>query len=418
MNEMLGLTPAMQQLNSSPTKSNVNKSESQGKGFLHSLKEILNDQSGKESLQELLSEFGGEIIDPQAIVDLLGELITEIPFEEGYLKEIMLQLDESQQLLDLFPKDVQLAIEELFQSEIPIEELIEAENLTDDPLHIVALLMALNYHEKESGLSFKQDQIQNVRQMLSTVFPIMQSENNFSSVREMTEKLANNLEKFLKGDQSVQQRNGGAEEWLRRLTQQMNEKRIAEQAYQQHLAQRDSTKPVAGLSMNLDMSNNHMSRLQQFVVHAGEQQADRPSEQQFLRQFQNILARSQFQNLGNGIQQLNIQLHPQSLGRLDITIQQINGVLVAKMMTTTAVARDLIEGQLQHLRNAFQTQQIQVDRIEVTQQQSSQQNSLKDQTNDESANHEEPSKDDQNKDEPSEEESFADFLEETINMEV
>ncbi|WP_096189124.1 flagellar hook-length control protein FliK [Evansella halocellulosilytica] len=422
MNAIVQMMASLQQMNGSLTEQKLSKegkTDADSK-FLLSLQKVLGSEETEYDLQtyiDVLEE--DETFDVAQLLRMIEELLEEIPYEDGYLHMGMLELDENKRLLNVFPTEIQEAVKALFEEGTPLEELVDEMSFVNEPLQLIAFMIAIAYQEKNEAVDIDQPTIRQFEQMISKAFPNFQQLSTSSSVRELNEALAKDLERFMKSEQSGPHRSLQPDEWTRRLTQQMNEKRIAEQVYQQHATQRDS-KTLSNVlpTMNVDLSNSHMSRLQQFIVHAGEQQADRPSEQQFLRQFQNILARSQFQNLGNGVQQLNIKLHPESLGRLDITIQQINGVLVAKMMTTTAVARELIEGQLQHLRNAFQAQQIQVDKIEVSQQQTAQQHSLKDQTNDESANKEETLKDDTNEEEAQGEESFADFLEETINMEV
>ncbi|UTR10864.1 flagellar hook-length control protein FliK [Evansella sp. LMS18] len=174
-------------------------------------------------------------------------------------------------------------------------------------------------------------------------------------------------------------------------------------------AGKEATAPI-----QIDPASSHLSRLQQFFLHTGSQPSERVTEEQFLRQFQSVLKGGVFRNMDNGIQQLTVKLHPQHLGRLDITIQQVNGVLIAKLTAATSQARELIEGQLHQLRQAFLGQQIQVDRVEVTQQQV-----LKDsqgQAGEESGDQQpSPEKD---RGEEEDEETFAAFLEETINMKV
>nr|WP_246596069.1 flagellar hook-length control protein FliK [Bacillus alkalicola] len=133
-----------------------------------------------------------------------------------------------------------------------------------------------------------------------------------------------------------------------------------------------------------------------------------------------MLNRNQFQQLSNGIQQISLKLHPQSLGRLDINIQQVNGILVAKMMTTTAAARELIEGQLNQLRQAFQGQNIQVDRIEITQQQTQQtnQNPFKDSQEGQGENRREESLKQDDLEQQDDEDNFQEFLQDLIDMKV
>ena len=47
---------------------------------------------------------------------------------------------------------------------------------------------------------------------------------------------------------------------------------------------------------------------------------------------------------------------------------QKDSTLIAKFMTTTANAKDILESQIQSLKQAFSSQNIQIERIEISQQ--------------------------------------------------
>jgi flagellar hook-length control protein FliK len=97
--------------------------------------------------------------------------------------------------------------------------------------------------------------------------------------------------------------------------------------------------------------------------------------EQLIKQFENILARSQFSNV-NGVQRLFLQLSPGNLGSLRIEIIQQDSVMVAKIVTSTQAAKEAIEGQLNHLKQAFNSQNIQVERVEISQHTSGQERFL------------------------------------------
>ena len=91
------------------------------------------------------------------------------------------------------------------------------------------------------------------------------------------------------------------------------------------------------------------------------------SAEQLIQQFQSILAKSQFVTTG-GTQRIFIKLNPESLGALRIEIIQKDATLIARIQTTTSVAKDALESQLQNLRHALHSQNIVVDKIEISQQ--------------------------------------------------
>ncbi|HJV16298.1 MAG TPA: flagellar hook-length control protein FliK, partial [Bacillales bacterium] len=91
------------------------------------------------------------------------------------------------------------------------------------------------------------------------------------------------------------------------------------------------------------------------------------STEQLMQQFSNILSKSQFSNK-EGTQRLFIKLNPENLGTLRIELIQKDSTIVAKILTTTGTAKDVLESQLQGLKHSFSMQNIHVDRIEITQQ--------------------------------------------------
>ncbi|WP_096199364.1 flagellar hook-length control protein FliK [Bacillus sp. FJAT-45350] len=121
------------------------------------------------------------------------------------------------------------------------------------------------------------------------------------------------------------------------------------------------------LLTNGDLSQP-MNKTQQLVIHIGESQSKQGQQQQFIRQFQEMISRGTFSNLNNGMQQLTIKLFPEHLGRLDIQLTQMNGVMTARILASSTAARELIESQIHQLRQAFSQQQIQVERIEISHQ--------------------------------------------------
>lgn len=89
--------------------------------------------------------------------------------------------------------------------------------------------------------------------------------------------------------------------------------------------------------------------------------------EQLYKQFHALLSRSQFLKAG-GTQKLFIKLHPEHLGAIRIELAQKNGTMVARILTSTAMARDMLDSQIHSLKQAFHSQQIQVERLEITQQ--------------------------------------------------
>lgn len=90
------------------------------------------------------------------------------------------------------------------------------------------------------------------------------------------------------------------------------------------------------------------------------------SSSELIKQFETILSKSHFSNNG-GAQKLMIKLTPEHLGSLRIELIQRDAGFVAKILTTTATAKDILESHLNGLKQAFSSQSLQVDKIEIAQ---------------------------------------------------
>ncbi|TFE03495.1 flagellar hook-length control protein FliK [Jeotgalibacillus sp. R-1-5s-1] len=96
------------------------------------------------------------------------------------------------------------------------------------------------------------------------------------------------------------------------------------------------------------------------------QQRQPDQAQQLMQQFQNIMKRSQFGKI-NGTEKLMIRLQPEHLGTLKIELIQRNGIMTARIMASTAVAKEMIDSQLSQLKQSFVNQNLQVEKIEIQQ---------------------------------------------------
>lgn len=124
-------------------------------------------------------------------------------------------------------------------------------------------------------------------------------------------------------------------------------------------------------SINGFVQFQQMSKPEQLTLTLN-QAGRQTSSAELIKQFENILARSQFTN-GIGGQKLMIKLSPEHLGSLRIELIQRDAGLIARILTSTATAKETLEAQLHGLKQAFGSQNIQVEKIEISQQMSSQQ---------------------------------------------
>lgn len=112
-----------------------------------------------------------------------------------------------------------------------------------------------------------------------------------------------------------------------------------------------------------------LPQVQQALIQLGESKTAHGRQQEFIKQFQEILNRSSLQAFKNGTQQLTLILRPAHLGRIDMKLSLKDGVMTAQLTASSKGARDVLEQNLPSLRQSFSSQQLQVERIEITEQQ-------------------------------------------------
>ncbi|WP_158231996.1 flagellar hook-length control protein FliK [Sporosarcina sp. P16b] len=102
-----------------------------------------------------------------------------------------------------------------------------------------------------------------------------------------------------------------------------------------------------------------------FQMNATEKVPESRSEA-LMREFQAILNRANFGQT-NGMNRISVKLYPEHLGQIRIELLEVNGVMTARILASTAMAREMLDSQMHQLRQAFNQQNLQVDRIDLSQ---------------------------------------------------
>lgn len=142
--------------------------------------------------------------------------------------------------------------------------------------------------------------------------------------------------------------------------QQMLGQIVEEQAtmFAQRVTEVDRTQPSNPLPLTItNMTFVH-------TLTAETEQMSRSEE--LMKQLQAILKRANFGQTG-GMNRLSVRLYPEHLGTLRIELQEVNGVLSARILASTAQAREMLDRQLHQLRAALMNQNLQVEKIELSQ---------------------------------------------------
>ena len=85
-----------------------------------------------------------------------------------------------------------------------------------------------------------------------------------------------------------------------------------------------------------------------------------------IKEMQNVFKRSNFGQT-DGTNRLLIKLYPEHLGQVRIELLQVNGIMTARILASTAQGKEMLDSQLHQLRSAFLQQNLQVERIDVSQ---------------------------------------------------
>ncbi|OZI11560.1 hypothetical protein CEW92_11370 [Bacillaceae bacterium SAS-127] len=136
--------------------------------------------------------------------------------------------------------------------------------------------------------------------------------------------------------------------------------------------------------------------------------------EQFIEKFSQILNNSNLMKTPNG-NRLLIKLYPEQLGSLRIELLQQNGVMTAKILSSTSMVKDLFEQHVHSLKQAFNQQNITVDKIELAHSQADPQKFDRSSQQEQQTKREQQQSQQQEETEDQPVEQFKDVLE---NMEV
>ncbi|WP_088105095.1 flagellar hook-length control protein FliK [Halalkalibacter urbisdiaboli] len=378
------------------------KSISSGTKANHSAGSVQGDSS-------FLSLFNGLVAQQESLVDVessssqsedLLSLLLGLGDENLFFNENLLYSEDVTALLELLPQDW----ESLFTQFLSNEQGLNAEELNQLPLEQQGILALLTLRQQDS-IDLPPKRLEALQQFVNRIFPFL-SEGKF---------LQDNikLEKFVEHVKLKLEKNPNANGNSTSFTQLLQEREEPQKPLTIQLAN-EPTK-LRGLQHPNQEFGQVMTKAEQATIHLGEQVSREVRQQQFIKQFQQLLQRSIFTQQQDGTKTLSIKLYPAHLGRLDIQLTQLNGAIVAKILTGTSTTKELVESQLTQLRHAFAQQQLNVDRIEVAEQQ------LQDQKEEHSQKREDRYEDNSsdNNEEIEERVSFQDALEDaTFNQQV
>ncbi len=344
----------------------------------------------EEELLALLTEERADKGEHESLLDLSKweELFETMALEDGYFQKELLEDGEVQALLESMPEELARTLEDAIKDEESIEQVIDLQSAQLDPLSLLSAT-AMLFKQTENTESDEALQVQaEMNEWLATLDGGEEIEEEgavawLAAYLNSNESSANSLhrQEGLVRERTFEQRfdrsmlDGRAGERLEReqtQVQRTENNRSSSQSFMQELLNRTFTRSadsaVGQPSLQLSDTNQALNRAQQLAIHMGESKSSEVQQSQFLRQFENVLAKGNLQQVNQHTQQLSIKLYPENLGRLDVQLTRSDEGVIARLMTSSTAARELVESQLHQLRNAFQQQNINIERIELQQQ--------------------------------------------------
>lgn len=315
------------------------------------------------TLKDAQALLDGEVISLEKLEELLSQLVEQGLIPQNLDSE-MLQEPETMRLLELLPVELVANLKQLFEEGTPVQDIMFADVEQQPLVNIVASFIYLN-HVSQTPVNNSEDN--------NVLLPFFQQLTNQLNkveggiqglLQPVNEELAKELEAFLSkfhakltGQQPIAIDSSNSKlEYVKALYQ----RTLGSEDVLKNNTQHDSSAKVMVIGVEPQTT---MNRVQQFALYV-EQSSKPVNQEQFIKDFQNILAKSSLQNGTNGMRLL-IKLYPEQLGSLRIELIQQQGTLVARMIASSSQAKELLESQLQGLKNAFATQNIQVEKLEI-----------------------------------------------------
>jgi flagellar hook-length control protein FliK len=402
--------------------------------FSNILGQISGQQNEGESSESLIGALEG-------LMDILnlfqGEELKDIPsLSEDQITELkMLPNVSMEDILSVLNVDIENFTESVSQLHSELMKNIPDMKVEEEDIELEELVMQafqlMQQAPAEDMLKLNQQTMEETVKLAKIVELLgTQKDLHFVDARKVTELqellkgLGSKLESVIK--EALPLNSKWSEQLKQAFNRQMgntetgsikkgtNEAQVIEKTGQQPKVIESTVQKLQGT-----LQSNHMhfslSKTEQFSLVVSETNRN-GSLEKFVNEFTKILGKSQLFSQPNTTKML-IKLYPENLGSLRIELLQQNGVMTAKILATTASAKELLDSQLHGLKQAFSSQNLPVEKIEIAQALSesnrqdrgqNQQQTTRDNRNDQQS-----STDQQHSDE--EEESFKELL---MNMEI
>lgn len=312
--------------------------------------DILELENGKELLEQVAFQSNADInsiigtqlnLSPKELFDLLSKLYEQLSSISGNENTASGKLSKDATSENLLSE---MNIDEMISRMIELILSLQVQNLTVKPdkefsqaLKALKLFELLSANKDSIG---NQNKLSEFMRLMNEKLEMVLNHSALSNRQEFLQKTFNTLVEEMSGKGSVQ-----AEQTGENIAKVLNKADNSHQGFMQF---------------------QQMSRPEQLTLLASHSNKA-VSAEELIRQFENILSRSQLTKAG-GTQRLFIKLNPEHLGALRIELIHKDSAIIARILTTTTVAKEMMESHLNGLKQAFNSQNIQVERVEISQQ--------------------------------------------------
>lgn len=330
------------------------------------LEETLTSAADENKIQQLKEIF--EFLKVSEITDLENgsELADKISFqnETDIIDIISEQLDLSQEeLVQMLEGFIEQVLPEVKLKDVYPEEVIDAENK-------ISLLISAISNQKIS-INLQGKDFSGALKILK-LYELLSEKQDFHN-----SKL--NLNDFLKDVQVkieslINKRDGMLQKIFTPLASELNSIKQQKNAANEPAGQtaaKIAHRAETGLQGFIQVQS--FSKPEQMALLSP--QGKTVNADQLMQQFENILSRSSFLKTG-GTQKLFIKLNPDHLGALRIELIQKDSAMIARILTSSGAAKEILDSHINGLKQAFSSQNIQIERIEISQQMTQQDRSF------------------------------------------
>lgn len=298
------------------------------------------------------------------------ENITKLLSELGDLDVEILDNPRLEAIIGLMPEDLKLEIVQIFQADQQASQTFNSEEVFKSPAKLAALLLLFSQYVNEVDDNFSNRKIKdlpNILQQLSTkLTSALKNENNLDpmTIKKLENSFRSLFESML-GESKLLSKDSNTDrkkEYLQSLFS-----RTFQDSIETRKQQNTPNLATVSTIMTDETVSGPISKIQQFVLYTDQQKNQSVNQEEFIKKIEQLLGRSNFSKV-NGNSRLLIKLYPEQLGSLRIELVQKDSEIIAKIIASTKQGKDLLESQLQGLKQTFINQNITVDKIEITQQ--------------------------------------------------